>query len=99
MRAFDLDRSLIGNYEAFSRSFTRIRASDLKQAIDQRYADGRFWPDALLSMAERGRFEARRGLAGWRWKRAAPVHRASATGDDTRPSNGRAGPDRGHAAR
>jgi len=46
MRAFDLDRSPIGNYEAF----TRIRAADLKQAIDQRYADGRFWPDSLLSI-------------------------------------------------
>lgn len=50
MRAFDLDRSLIGDYESFSRSFTRIRALDLKEAIDRRYTDGYFWPDALLSI-------------------------------------------------
>jgi len=50
VKAFDLDRNLVADYEAFSRSFTRIRAADVKQAIDQRYADGRFWPDALLSI-------------------------------------------------
>lgn len=50
MKAFDLDRNIVADYEAFSRSFTRIRAADLKQAIDTRYADGHFWPDALLSI-------------------------------------------------
>ncbi len=50
MEAFDLDRNLIGNYESFSRSFTRIRAADLGKAIDERYVDGHFWPDALLSI-------------------------------------------------
>ena len=41
---------MIGNYESFSRSFTKIRASDLEEAVDRRYADGHFWPDALLSI-------------------------------------------------
>ena len=50
MEAFDLDRGLIGNYESFSRSFTRIRAADLGKAIDKRYVDSHFWPDALLSI-------------------------------------------------
>jgi Lhr-like helicase len=50
MKAFQLDRNLVGDYESFSRSFTRIRANDLREAIDQRYAAGHFWPDALLSI-------------------------------------------------
>jgi hypothetical protein len=59
MKAFDLDKRLIENYENFSRSFSKIRAADLKAAIDRRYDDGHFWPDALLSINPQ--FEA--GLA------------------------------------
>lgn len=50
MKAFDLDRSLVDSYASFSRSFSKIRAADLKAAIDRRYDDGHFWPDALLSI-------------------------------------------------
>ena len=50
MKAFDLDRSLIENYSSFSRSFSKIRAADLQQAIDRQYESGYFWPDALLSI-------------------------------------------------
>lgn len=50
MKAFDLDRSLIDSYASFSRSFSKIRAGDLKAAIDLQYDDGHFWPDALLSI-------------------------------------------------
>lgn len=50
MQAFDLDSSLVENYSSFSRSFSKVRAPDLKAAIDAQYADGHFWPDALLSI-------------------------------------------------
>ena len=50
MKAFDLDRSLVESYQSFSRSFSNVRASDLKTAIDAQYARGIFWPDALLSL-------------------------------------------------
>ncbi len=50
MRAFDLDRRVIETYQSFSRSFTRIRAEDLRQRIDEAYEAGTFWPDALLSV-------------------------------------------------
>ncbi|SEO11186.1 hypothetical protein SAMN05216227_10488 [Pseudorhodobacter antarcticus] len=50
MQAFDLDSSLVETYSSFSRSFSKIRAPDLKAAIDAQYADGHFWPDALLSI-------------------------------------------------
>lgn len=53
MKAFELDRSLIADYDRFSRSFSTIRAPDLKTAVDQQYAEGRFWPDALLSLNPR----------------------------------------------
>ena len=47
---FELDRSLIGDYERFARSFTRIRASDLRQQIDEIYATRRFWPEPLITV-------------------------------------------------
>lgn len=53
MRAFEFDHQLINAYEHFSRSFSAIRASDLKAAIDSHYDDGEFWPDALLSLNPR----------------------------------------------
>ena len=50
MRAFDLDRQIIDRYEEFSRSFAKIRADDLQAEISGQYEQGRFWPDALLSL-------------------------------------------------
>ncbi len=50
MQAFDLDSSLVETYASFSRSFSKVRAPDLKSAIDAHYNDGQFWPDALLSI-------------------------------------------------
>ncbi len=53
MDVFDLDRSLIGDYESFARSFTRIRAPDIRQKIDDLYATGRFWPEPLITVNPR----------------------------------------------
>lgn len=53
MKAFEFEHSVIDTYERFSRSFTKIRADDLKSAIDGEYDAGRFWPDALLSVNPR----------------------------------------------
>lgn len=53
MKAFEFDHHLIGSYESFSRSFSKIRAADLSDAIDEQYTAGRFWPDALLSLNPR----------------------------------------------
>ncbi|MDX0952219.1 DEAD/DEAH box helicase [Sinorhizobium medicae] len=50
MKAFEFDHQLIGAYEHFSRSFSAIRAPDLKSEIDAQYDAGKFWPDALLSL-------------------------------------------------
>ncbi|RWE12784.1 MAG: DEAD/DEAH box helicase [Mesorhizobium sp.] len=53
MKAFDFDHHLIENYAHFSRSFSTIRAADLRDAISREYEGGRFWPDALLSLNPR----------------------------------------------
>ncbi|ARU18281.1 DEAD/DEAH box helicase [Croceicoccus marinus] len=50
MNVFDLDRALIARYEQFARSFTEIRADDLRGAIDGIYGDGKFWPEPLVSL-------------------------------------------------
>ena len=50
MDVFDLDRSLISDYERFARSFTRIRALDLRQQVDAIYATRRFWPEPLITV-------------------------------------------------
>ena len=50
MKAFEFDHHLIDSYARFSRSFSTIRAKDLRREIEYQYDVGRFWPDALLSL-------------------------------------------------
>jgi hypothetical protein len=38
MNVFELDRAMIEEYAAFSRSFTKIRAADIREQIDSTYA-------------------------------------------------------------
>ncbi len=47
---FDLDRTLIEDYAGFTRSFTRIRAEDLRSQVEAIYASRRFWPEPLISI-------------------------------------------------
>jgi hypothetical protein len=50
VNVFDLDQSIIGDYERFARSFTQIRAEDIRTQVDALYATGRFWPEPLISI-------------------------------------------------
>ena len=50
MDVFAFRDEIIAEYERFSRSFTRIRAEDIRQAVDKAYADGRFWPAPLIQL-------------------------------------------------
>ncbi|MGH6677569.1 MAG: hypothetical protein ACREDL_01185, partial [Bradyrhizobium sp.] len=50
MDVFDLDRTLIEDYAGFTRSFTRIRAEDLRSQVDAIYASRRFGPEPLISI-------------------------------------------------
>ena len=47
MKAFEFDLNLIDSYARFSRSFSTIRARDIRTEIERQYDEGRFWPDAL----------------------------------------------------
>ena len=53
MKAFEFDHHIIDSYARFSRSFSTIRADDLRHEIEHQYDVGRFWPDALLSLNPR----------------------------------------------
>ncbi|GBQ63554.1 ATP-dependent helicase Lhr [Komagataeibacter swingsii DSM 16373] len=53
MKAFEFDHYIIDSYARFSRSFSSIRAEDLRSAIDSQYDAKHFWPDALLSINPR----------------------------------------------
>ena len=50
MNVFNLDSSIVRDYERFARSFTEIRAGDIREQVDAIYATGRFWPEPLISV-------------------------------------------------
>jgi hypothetical protein len=50
VNVFDLDRALVGDYERFARSFTQIRAVDIRQQVEEIYSSNRFWPEPLISI-------------------------------------------------
>jgi len=50
MNVFDLDRAVVSDYERFARSFTQIRALDIRSQVEKIYATNRFWPEPLISI-------------------------------------------------
>ena len=50
MNVFDLDLRIVRDYERFARSFTEIRAEDIREQVDAIYATGGFWPEPLISV-------------------------------------------------
>jgi ATP-dependent helicase YprA (DUF1998 family) len=50
VNVFDLDTALIGDYERFARSFTQIRAPDIRAQVEAIYASDRFWPKPLITI-------------------------------------------------
>jgi ATP-dependent helicase YprA (DUF1998 family) len=47
---FDLDRTLVADYASFARSFTQIRAQDIREQVDAIYESRRFWPEPLITI-------------------------------------------------
>jgi len=47
---FSFRDRLISDYSAFSRSFTRIAASDIRDEVERQYAQGRYWPEPLIQI-------------------------------------------------
>lgn len=50
MNVFELDDDLVGRYKTFARSFTTIRADDIRSQIDKIYDSGKFWPEPLIGV-------------------------------------------------
>lgn len=50
MDVFQFRDQLVDRYSAFSRSFTRVRAQDIKDVIETEYANARYWPAPLVQL-------------------------------------------------
>jgi hypothetical protein len=73
MDVFSLRAQLIGDYSKFARSFTSIRAIDLKQGVEKAYSSGRYWPDPLIQINpcyRQGRKTEELGVTG----ELSPIH-------------------------
>ena len=47
---FQFRDQLIERYSSFSRSFVRIAAPDILAEVERQYAQGRYWPEALVQV-------------------------------------------------
>lgn len=50
MDVFEFRNRLIEDYGRFSRSFTQIRADDIRDIVESAYRAGRFWPAPLIQI-------------------------------------------------
>lgn len=50
MDVFELRNRVIADYERFSRSFTKLRAPDIKAYMDNVYDRQHFWPAPLIQI-------------------------------------------------
>ena len=53
MDIFKLDDALISRYSKFARSFSEIRAPEIKNQVEEIYKENRFWPDPLITINPR----------------------------------------------
>ena len=47
---FSFRDRIIEEYSLFSRSFTRIAATDIRYEVERQYAAGRYWPEPLIQI-------------------------------------------------
>ena len=47
---FDFRDQLISEYSSFSRSFSRIAATDIRNVVEEQYQNGRYWPEPLVQI-------------------------------------------------
>ncbi|MGH1506992.1 DEAD/DEAH box helicase [Ralstonia solanacearum] len=50
MNVFEFRQSLVTEYDEFTRSFTRIKADDIKTFVDSEYASQKYWPEPLIQV-------------------------------------------------
>src|SRR5690606_19514869 len=47
---FKFREHLVGEYEQFTRSFTRIKSGDIQTFVDREYDSQRYWPEPLIQI-------------------------------------------------
>ena len=50
MNVFEFRERLVGDYNTFTRSFTRILADDIRAYVDREYSSQRYWPEPLIQV-------------------------------------------------
>ncbi|MCS0590703.1 DEAD/DEAH box helicase [Massilia norwichensis] len=50
MDVFQFRERIVADYEQFTRSFTRIRADDIRAYVDREYDSQRYWPEPLIQI-------------------------------------------------
>lgn len=50
MNVFEFRQRLVGEYAEFTRSFTRIKAEDIRTFVDAEYASQKYWPEPLIQV-------------------------------------------------
>lgn len=50
MDVFKFREHIVAEYEQFTRSFTRIRASDIRDYVNAQYASQKYWPEPLIQI-------------------------------------------------
>ncbi|MFX1715551.1 DEAD/DEAH box helicase [Paraburkholderia sp. A1RO-5L] len=50
MDVFQFREHIVAEYEQFTRSFTRIRADDIRNYVNEQYASQRYWPEPLIQI-------------------------------------------------
>ncbi|MGQ0599250.1 DEAD/DEAH box helicase [Aquabacterium sp.] len=48
MNVFEFRQNLVNEYAEFTRSFTRIKADDIRAYVDKEYGTQKYWPEPLI---------------------------------------------------
>lgn len=50
MNVFEFRQKLVDEYAQFTRSFTRIKADDIRAFVDREYSSQKYWPEPLIQV-------------------------------------------------
>jgi ATP-dependent helicase YprA (DUF1998 family) len=50
LNVFEFRQNLVNEYAEFTRSFTRIKADDIRAYVDAEYASQKYWPEPLVQV-------------------------------------------------
>ena len=50
MNVFEFRQNLVNEYAEFTRSFTRIKADDIRAHVDAEYVSQKYWPEPLVQV-------------------------------------------------